>query len=142
MIVLDTNVLSETMRPKPARQVMAWLDSLTPHQVFMSSPTQAEILLGIELMPDGKRRAELTQKVAALLTGFFENRCLPFDAQATPHFARIVASRRKAGKPISAEDAQIAAIAVSRGYRVATRNVADFAGVVGLDIVNPWDFVS
>lgn len=138
-MLLDTNVLSETMRPAPAQQVLAWLDGLGRRPVYVSSVTQAEMLLGVALLPAGRRRDTLEVKVAALFAQHFANRCLPFDAQAAPHYARIVASRQKAGKRIATEDAQIAAIACSRGYGLATRNVADFSGVSGLEIVNPWD---
>lgn len=140
-MLLDTNVLSETMRPEPAWQVLAWLDALGQHPVYVSSVTQAEMLLGVALLPAGKRRDALELKVAALFTQHFANRCLPFDAQAAPHYARIVAYRRNAGKRIATEDAQIAAIACSRRYGLATRNVSDFAGIAGLEIVNPWGAV-
>jgi len=138
-MVLDTVVLSETMRPAPAWQVLAWLDGLGQRAVYVSSVTQAEMLLGVALLPAGKRRETLETKVAALFTQHFANRCLPFDAQAAPYYARIIASRQREGKRIATEDAQIAAIACSRGYRLATRNVADFAGIAGLEIVDPWD---
>ena len=137
-MLLDTNVLSETMRPAPAPQVLDWLDAQGRRPVYVSSVTQAEMLLGVALLPAGRRREMLETKVVTLFEQHFANRCLPFDAQAAPHYARIVASRQKAGKRIAAEDAQIAAIACSRGYGLATRNVADFAGVAGLEVVNPW----
>jgi hypothetical protein len=139
VILLDTNVLSETMRPAPARQVLDWLDRLGRRPVYVSSVSQAEMLLGVALLPAGRRRDTLEMKVAALFAQHFANRCLPFDAQAAPHYARIVASRQKVGRRIAVEDAQIAAIACSRDCSLATRNVADFAGVSGLEIVNPWD---
>lgn len=141
MIVLDTNVLSELLRPVPAPQVLAWLNALGHTAGFVSSVTQAEMLLGVALLPAGKRRDVLEISVGALFARQFAGRCLPFDAQAAPHFARIVASRRKTGKPISAEDAQIAAIACSRGFQLATRNDADFAGIAGLTVINPWKHV-
>lgn len=137
-MLLDTNVLSETMRPEPAPQVLAWLDGLGSGPVYVSSVTQAEMLLGVTLLPTGRRREALELKVVALFAQHFANRCLPFDAQAAPYYARIVAARRRAGKRITTEDAQIAAVACSRSYRLATRNVADFAGISGLEIVNPW----
>lgn len=140
-MLLDTNVLSETMRPAPAPQVLDWLDAQGRRPVYVSSVTQAEMLLGVALLPAGRRREMFETKVAALFAQHFANRCLPFDAQAAPHYARIVASRQKAGKRIASEDAQIAAIACSRGFDLATRNVADFAGIAGLQIVNPWDTV-
>lgn len=139
MIILDTNVLSELLRPTPAPQVLAWLDDLGHTAGYVSSITQAEMLLGVALLPAGKRRDALQMNVGALFARQFSSRCLPFDSQAAPHFARIVSGRKKAGKPINAEDAQIAAIACSRGYGLATRNVSDFAGIADLKIINPWD---
>ena len=139
MIVLDTNVLSEVLRVQPAAQVLAWLNGLGQTPVYVSSVTQAEMLLGVTLLPAGKRRDALGAQVASLFSQHFVNRCLPFDALAAPHYAQIVSSRRRAGKPVNTEDAQIAAIARSRSYRLATRNVADFAGIAGLTVINPWD---
>ena len=139
MIVLDTNVLSEVLRVQPALQVLAWLNGLGQTPVYVSSVTQAEMLLGVALLPAGKRRDALGEKVAGLFTQHFVNRCLPFDALAAPHYAQIVSSRQRAGKRINTEDAQIAAVARSRNYRLATRNVADFAGIAGLTLINPWD---
>ena len=120
MIILDTNVLSELLRPAPAPQVLAWLDALGHTAGFVSSVTQAEMLLGVALLPAGKRRDALELNIGALFSRQFSGRCLPFDTQAAPYFARIVANRRKAGKPISAEYAQIAAIACCRGFQLAT----------------------
>lgn len=138
MIVLDTNVLSELLRPHPEQQVIAWLDKLGHREGYVTSITQAEMLLGVPLLPAGKRREALQTNVEALFTHHFSGRCLPFDAQAAPYFARIIASRKKAGKPISTEDAQIAAICCSRNFSLATRNTSDFAGITSLKLVNPW----
>lgn len=139
MIVLDTNVLSEVLRAQPAPQVLAWINRLGQTPFYVSSVTQAEMLLGVALLPAGKRRDALGAQVAGLFAQHFANRCLPFDAQAAPYYAQIVSARRRAGKPVNTEDAQIAAIACSRSYRLATRNVADFAGIAGLGVINPWD---
>lgn len=142
MIVLDTNVLSEALKARPAPQVLAWMNGLAESTVYVSSVTQAEMLLGVALLPPGKRRDSLGVQVATLFSKHFDNRCLPFDALAAPHFAKIVSSRQRAGRPINTEDSQIAAIACSRGYSLATRNVADFAGISDLKIINPWDTVT
>lgn len=141
MIVLDTNVLSEVLRTRPAPQVLAWINQLAADTVFVSSVTKAEMLLGVALLPPGKRRDMLHTQVTNLFAQHWVNRCLPFDTLAAPHYARIVASRQRDGKPMSTEDGQIAAITCSRGYRLATRNVADFVGIADLDIINPWDGV-
>ncbi len=140
MILLDTNVLSEVMRTKPAPQVLAWIDNLRPTTVYVCSVTEAELLLGVALLPAGKRRSTLASQVGSLFATHFHQRCLAFDSQAAMHYAQIVAHRQRIGRPISTEDGQMAAIAVSHGYRLATRNVADFANIEALSIMNPWDF--
>lgn len=142
MIVLDTNVLSETMRLRPDGNVLAWLNDLRPGQVFVSAVTQAEMLLGVALLSAGRRREKLASQVAALFADDFANRCLPFDSSAAAHYAQIVSARRKIGRPVTTEDAQIAAIACSRNFQLATRNVTDFTGIEALKIVNPWAVVT
>ena len=138
MIVLDTNILSEMMRARPDPHVMSWLNRQRPNQIYVSAITQAEMLLGVALLPTGKRRTSLATQIDALFAEDFAHRCLPFDSQAASHYAQIVSDRHKSGKPVSTEDAQIAAIARSRSFQIATRNVADFADIHALGIVNPW----
>ena len=140
MILLDTNVLSEVMRTKPAPQVLAWMDDLRATTIYVCSVTEAELLLGVALLPAGKRRSTLASQVKTLFATHFHQRCLAFDSPAAAHYSQIVSHRQRIGRPISTEDAQIAAIAVSHGYRLATRNVADFANIEALTIVNPWAF--
>ena len=139
MIILDTNVLSEVLRFNPEPTVLRWLDAYSPNSVYVTSVTQAEMLLGVALLPKGKRREALGAQVASLFEQHFTLRCLAFDARAANRYADIVAERQRAGKPISTEDAQIAAIACSVGYRLATRNVRDFAGIANLSVINPWN---
>jgi len=136
--LLDTNVLSEFMRPQPAMQVVAWLDEQPASEVWISAVSRAEIELGLALMPPGKRQAALARAARAMFEEDFAGRCLPFDEVAAVHYARIVAERMKAGRPTSVEDAQIAAIALANDMVLATRNTADFAQIEGLDLVNPW----
>jgi toxin FitB len=138
MIILDTNVLSEVLRIIPSAQVLLWMDALAANSVYVTSITQAEMLLGIALLPKGKRREKLDAQVTALFEHHFKQRCLPFDTIAASNYAKIVAMRQRMGKPISTEDGQIAAIAVTRGFRLATRNVSDFGGIADLIVVNPW----
>ncbi len=138
MILLDTNVLSEFMRPQPSEVMMAWLDRLHAEQVWISAISCAEIMLGLALMPAGKRQAALAQAAQAMFEEDFAGRCLPFDERATRHYGTIVARRIRAGRPISTEDAQIAAIALAHDLTLATRNVSDFEGIEGLKIINPW----
>ena len=137
MILLDTNVVSELMKSAPEPAVMAWIDALPGATVFASAITQAEILYGIALVPEGKQRDRLTRAAHTAFETYFRGRVLPFDSDAAETFAPLAAGRRQAGRPISQADAQIAAIARSRGAALATRNVADFDGC-GIEIVNPW----
>lgn len=138
MILLDTNVLSEFMRPQPAPQVVAWLDGQATHALHVSAVSRAEIELGLALMPAGKRQSALASAANGMFEEDFAGRCLPFDEVAATHYARIVAARTRIGRPISVEDAQIAAIALARGMRVATRNTADFDFIERLRLIDPW----
>jgi predicted nucleic acid-binding protein len=137
MIVLETNVISEVIRVQPDQSVASWLSMQPALSLFITTITQAELLYGIELLPEGKRRRELSNAVRAILSDEFRGRVLPFDSLAAEAYAAITARRRARGKPISAFDAQIAAIAQSRGAQVATRNVDDFEDC-GVQIVDPW----
>lgn len=138
MIVLDTNVLSEVLRPRPAEAVIEWMRSQVAANLFTTTVCEAEILYGLESMPAGKRRSALERAIAAIFDERFADRVLLFDRAAAKSFARIAAARRASGNPLSAYDAQIAAIAHSCGATLATRNVADFVDC-GISIVNPWD---
>jgi toxin FitB len=137
MIVLDTNVLSELVRPKPAAKVMAWVSAQPASSQYTTSITQAEMLHGILLLPEGRRRAALHRAIQAIFEEDFGGRVLPFGSEAASAYAEIAASRRRVGRPISHFDAQIAAIARSAGAALATRNVTDFDGC-GIAIVDPW----
>ena len=138
MILLDTNVLSELMRPVPNETVLAWLDRHTGEGVFVSAITEAEILRGIALLPDGKRRAVLAEIANNLFAEDFADHRLPFDSPSARSYAELTAYRTRAGRPISIEDAQIAAIALRHALTLATRNTRDFVAIVGLTVVNPW----
>lgn len=137
MIVLDTNVLSESLRPTPSAVVLRWLAAQAPSAVFTTTVTLAEVLYGIEALPPGKRRTRLLAAVEKMFAEEFAGRILPFDEDAARAYAGIVASRDRAGRPISQFDATIAAIARSRSAAVATRNTADFDRC-GIRIIDPW----
>ena len=138
MILLDTNIVSELMRPAPSQAVMSWLAAQPAASLFISAGTEAELRYGVMLLPEGRKRAELVSAIEAMLAEDFADRILPFDSAAAMAFAEISSSRRQNGRPISQFDAQIAAIASSRGAELATRNVADFEGC-GVEVINPWD---
>ena len=142
MILLDSNILSEVIRPSPEPVVLDWLAAQPTTSVFISAITEAELRTGVAFLPEGKRRAVLAAALAAaeqapLLEVDFFGRILPFDSLAAIAYAEIVAIRRQNGRPISQADAQIAAIAHSRGAVLATRNIADFDRC-GIEIINPW----
>jgi predicted nucleic acid-binding protein len=138
MILLDTNVVSEAMRPAPDPRVIAWLDSLPASDVWISSVTVAEIHLWLALLPKGKRRKVLFEMAEQMFQEDFSGRCLPFDFEAAKDYALIVSERHRLGRPVSVEDAQIAAIARTGGLTIATRNIKDFVSIPGLETVNPW----
>jgi len=137
MILLDTNVVSEFMRPLPAPEVQSWIRSQSPVSLFISAVTEAELRLGLELLPPGKRRDALEAALESMLAQEFAGRVLPFDQTAATAFAKIVADRRRAGRPIAQFDAQISSIARCRGASLATRNIGDFADC-GIHVINPW----
>jgi predicted nucleic acid-binding protein len=137
MIVLDTNVLSEVLRPVPEASVMDWLAIWPRVSLFTTAVTRGEILYGIRLLPDGKRRRGLWDAANAIFDEDFAGQVLSFDNDAADMYAEISASRRSAGKPISQYDAMIAAMTRSRGAGLATRNVKDFEDC-GVELINPW----
>src|SRR3984885_12647346 len=137
MIVLDTNVLSEALRPVPEPSVMDWLANQPRASLFTTIVTRGEILYGIRLLSDGKRRRGLWDAARKIFDEDFAGHVLSFDSEAADMYAEISASRRTAGKPISQFDAMIVAMARSRGASLATRNVKDFDDC-GTDIIDPW----
>lgn len=137
MVIVDTNVLSELLAPAPSPAVGDWLAAQAPASVFTTAITKAEILYGIALLPAGRRRDALEAAIKPIFSEDFAGRILPFDADAAEHYAVLAAHRRSLGRPISQFDAQIAAIALAHGARVATRNVADFEET-GVVLLNPW----
>jgi len=137
MIVLDTNVLSEALRPIPELSVLAWLAKQPRASLFTTTVTRGEILYGIRLLSDGKRRRGLWDAANMIFDEDFAGHVLSFDSEAADMYAEISASRRTAGKAISQFDAMIVAMARSRGASLATRNAKDFENC-GVDVINPW----
>ena len=137
MILVDTNVWSETMRPAPDPGVVAWLRAHR-HDAAISTITIGELLTGLALLPDGRRKDFLSTHIEGLITRARERSCC-YDEQAARALATIMAARRRVGREVSKPvDAMIAAVAASRGMAVATRNTTDFADM-GVELVNPWD---
>ena len=137
MIVLDTNVVSELMRGEPAGVVVEWVDRQPANDVYLTAVTLAEFLYGIARLPDGRRKTTLAELLDAMVADDFEHRVVAFDETAAAHYADIVVRRERGGRPISAADAQIAAICRSHDAVIATRNTSDFTDT-GIPIVDPW----
>ncbi|HSZ70186.1 MAG TPA: type II toxin-antitoxin system VapC family toxin [Solirubrobacteraceae bacterium] len=137
MILLDTNVLSELIRPAPDTGVTQWLDSLDATAVATTAITAAELLHGVARMPRGRRRKRLAEAIRGLLEEDLDGRVEPFDGTAANHYADLVSRREAAGRPISIADAQIAAICRKFGATLATRNTSDFEDT-GVDLLDPW----
>ncbi|PHK92986.1 hypothetical protein SAMN02745194_04841 [Roseomonas rosea] len=138
MILLDTNVVSELMRPHPDARVMGFLAARPLETLFLPSLVVAEIRYGLARLPEGQRRAGLEALFARLLAEGFAERVLPFDASCAVHDARARAAREAAGRPIAMADGLIGGMALAHGAALATRNTADFDGL-GLILMNPWD---
>lgn len=138
MIILDTNVVSEPMKPDGHRGVQAWLDDQIAETLYLTSISLSELLLGVEVLPDGKRKVGLAAALSDLLSTLFGGRVLPFDQPAAMMYAGRVSRARAAGRAISMADGQIAAIAAVHGFTVATRDTAQFAAA-GVPVVNPWE---
>ncbi|ACU69566.1 PilT protein domain protein [Catenulispora acidiphila DSM 44928] len=135
MIIIDTNVFSELMRPAPDAAVAAWVEEFG-RDLFLTAVSVAELRHGILRMSGGRRRSDLMTDTDALLAEF-DQRVLPFDVAAAEYYAMVVASRFAGGRPISFPDAQIAAICQAHGALLATRNVKDFE-YLGLTVIDPW----
>ena len=136
MIILDTNVVSELMRPEPAPQVATWVRGRDRRELRMTSITLGEIRYGIARLPDGRRKQILLDTADDIFRAF-SDQILPVDAAAAEHYAIIASTRERAGKPIPGFDALIAAVCRSRGAALATRNVPDFEGT-GIEVMDPW----
>ena len=137
MIILDTNVVSEFMTSPPASAVLNWLNAQETTSLFLTTITIAEIGFGLRTMPKGRRRDLLTERFEQFVTTAFEQRILSFDEDAARVYGEVLGYRREIGRPISSLDGQIAAIARSRGFSVATRNIKDFEDCQ-VELINPF----
>jgi toxin FitB len=138
MIILDTNVVSEPLKPAPAQAVLDWLDRQAPETLYLTAVSLAELLAGIEVLPQGRRRLELEQAFTRQMMPLFEGRILSFDAKAAGVFDMFRAGAQAVGNTIGFADGAIAAIAAAQGFVLATLNVRDFRGA-GVKLINPWD---
>lgn len=136
MIILDTNVVSEAMKPRPHPEVRTWLDDQVAETLYLSSVTLAELLFGIGALPTGRRKDALAQTLDGLLE-LFGNRVLAFDTDAARHYAKLAVTARATGKGFPTPDGYIAAIAAAHGFTIATRDASPFQAV-GLKVINPW----
>jgi len=137
LIILDTNVISEPLKPRPDAAVLQWLDRQSPATLYVTTISQAELLAGVAALPAGKRRTELRKVVEKELASLFPNRILPFGERSAEAYAQVVTTANGAGNPIDFADAAIGAIAMEHNFILATRNVGDFKGT-SVKLLNPW----
>ncbi len=137
MILLDTNVVSEASKPGGHPNVKAWLDRQPTDSLYLSAVTVAELLWGIAVLPNGRRKTSLEDVLRSRVLPVFEGRILPFDTAAAEAYAQLRAHGRATGKAIATVDGYIAAIALAHSLTVATRDTAPFAAA-GLAVINPW----
>jgi predicted nucleic acid-binding protein len=140
MFVLDTNVLSAMMRSQLVPEVAGWVAEQPEELLYTTAVCQAEVLAGIEILPDGRRRAALERAACAMFEDDFDGRILPFDTKATAVYAEIFAIRKRSGRPTAPYDLMIAAIARANGASMVTRDIGGFENC-GLTLINPWTAV-
>lgn len=138
MILLDTNVLSEQFRAQPDERALAWLNDQALETLFLSAMTVAEIRAGVALMPEGRRKKMLNDRIEQKLLPLFAGRILPFDMSCTRAYAAVLATAKQSGSGIAAADAVIAATALDGGFSVATRDTSPFEAA-GVIVINPWE---
>ena len=137
MIVLDTNVISDLMRPTPEPAVLVWFSGQISAELYLTAVSEAELRAGAAILPPGRRRDRIAAEIDAMVRQDFAGRVLPFDSAAARAYADIAAVRRSAGRPIMEADCQIAAIVRATDAAVATRNIGDFADC-GIAVIDPW----
>jgi len=138
--LLDTNVISESVRRQPEPKVLAWIAEQNPSELFLSSMTIGELMRGARKLKDEIRRDKLEKWIEGELVGQFDGRILPFDEPSARRWGRLMGDGDRSGRPAAFADAQIAAVALENNLDLVTRNVKDFDRF-DLDIVNPWDHV-
>ena len=138
MYLIDTNVISELTKPAPNPAVVNWFANTPVQSVYISAVTLCEMQRGLALMPAGKRKNALKIAADAVIQEDFAQRCLSLDARCAPVYGKLAAGQQQQGRPCSAEDAMIAAIALANQLTLVTRNIKDFEGIDGLVMLNPW----
>ena len=137
MFILNTNVISEIIRPTPVEQVFDWVARQQPEELFLTVVTEAELRYGAAVLPGGHRRERLLIQIDAMLEWDFAGRILPFDSKAAQAYTVIASEHRTAGLPISLADCQIASIALTIGAKIVSRDVSGFRDC-GVELINPW----
>jgi|SRR6267154_2011738 predicted nucleic acid-binding protein len=138
MILLDTNVVSEHLRPRPNPAVLAWIDAQPAASLYICTPVLAELRFGAERLEPGRRQTKLRAAIERIETSVFGGRILGFDAAAAAEYGRLVARRERLGRRIELMDALIAAITLTQRADLATRDAGDFADL-GIKVINPFD---
>jgi toxin FitB len=137
MIILDTNVISEPLKPRANPAVQIWLDRQPKEALYLTAPSLMELMLGIALLPEGKRKRSMAAAIEELLAHFFADRFLAFGREAAVSYALLARRAAAKGRPVSVVDGQIAALAAVHGFAVATRDTEPFLAA-GVPVVNPW----
>jgi toxin FitB len=139
LLILDTNVLSELAKREPDKAVLAWANQQGTNTLWSTTITEAEILVGLELLPLGRRRDDLERAMAVVFSSLLSERVLSFDRAAAKVYTRLMSIRKSKGKSSSMADLQIAAIAVTHDAIVVTRNIDDLSDCA-IELVNPWEY--
>jgi predicted nucleic acid-binding protein len=137
VIIVDTNVVAEVMRPSPAPAVVAWFNAQSSASLFLTAITVGEIRYGLRIMPKGQRRQTIERGFDQIIATAFAGRILAFDEHAAAHYGEVMGRRQEIGRPLSVPDGQIAALARLHSFAVATRTVRDFLDC-GIELVNPF----
>lgn len=135
--LLDTNIVSELMKPEPNIKVLSWLSKQS--ELYITAITQAELLYGVFRMPESKRKILFINQLTAMFEEDFQNKILSFTYHNAKLYAHLTCERDKQGLPIDISDAQIASIALEYDFTLVTRNIKDFVGISGLKLFNPFD---
>lgn len=138
MILIDTNVVSEIMKVAPAESVVNWLNNQKSSGLYISTVTIGEIEYGLRILPAGKRRLQLNERFERFVSLAFAQRILAYDEASARAYGEVMSHRRELGRPISVPDGQIAAVARSNGFTVATRNISDFEDC-GIELIDPFE---